>query len=396
MLQGPRSVMPSAVKGRVRKGTLKAANAVPRMSMDEKRLAREMHFDRGFSRTQVAEALGRDLGTICRQLGKGKAAKPIGRPKLLTETKVDSLVATLDKMVDEAESCYEVSLPMLMKRTRVKASYRVVANALHARGYWFRSLRAKPILTPDDVAERFAFAKKYKGKTASWWLRSIHIHLDNHNFKVATTARGRKLLAMRNTRGVYRTAQKALRKGHVKPSPKLKQSTGVRGILKAGGVGNGKVLVWHTVDKQWSGAEAENLYKNVVAPALKREYPKAKSFYALEDNDRTGNTSNKGKAAKKDCKLKVFQIPKHSPDLNVMDYSVWAEVERRMRCQEKKWKKNKWETRAQFQARLDRTAKGLPSSYINKAISDMARRCDLLFKAKGGLFEEGGRPKKAM
>ena len=78
-----------------------------------------------------------------------------------------------------------------------------------------------------------------------------------------------------------------------------------------------------------------------------------------------------------------------------MDYSVWAEVERRMRRQEKKWEKAKWETRAQFEARLDRTAKALPSSYIKDAISDMVRRCDLLFKAKGGLFEEGGRRKKA-
>jgi len=379
----------------VGKKAMKSATAVPRMSAEEKRLAREMHFDRGLSRAKVAEALGRDLGTICRQLAKPKAAKPIGRPKLLTEAKVDSMVATLEKMVDEAASCYEVSLPTLMKRTRLKASYRVVANALHERGYWFRNLRTKPILTPEDVSERFAFAKKYRGKTANWWLQSIHVHLDNHNFKVATTARGRKLLAMRNTRGVYRTKGKALRKSHVKPSPKLKQSTGVRGILKAGGVGNGKVLVWHTVEKQWSGAEAENLYKNIVAPALKREHPTAKSFRILEDNDRTGNTSNKGKAAKKECKLNVFQIPRHSPDLNVLDYSVWAEVERRMRRQEKTWDKDKWETRAQFESRLDRTAKSLPSSYIDKSISDMVRRCDLLFQAKGGLFEEGGRPKKA-
>ena len=256
-------------------------------------------------------------------------------------------------------------------------------------------MRNKPILTPQDVADRYAFAKKYKGKPAKWWLRNIHIHLDNHNFKVATTARGRKLLAMRNTRGVYRTQGKALRKGHVKPSPKLKQSTGVRGILKAGGIGNGKVLVWKTIEKQWSGAEAEKLYKDVIAPALRREYPKSKSFSILEDNDRTGNTSNKGKAAKIAVKLNVFQIPKHSPDLNVLDYSVWAEVERRMRRQEKQWKDNKWETRAQFEARLDRTAKSLPSCFIEKAIGDMVRRCDLIYKAKGGLFEEGGRSAKA-
>ena len=31
-------------------------------------------------------------------------------------------------------------------------------------------------------------------------------------------------------------------------------------------------------------------------------------------------------------------MPKRSPELNVMDYAVWADVNRRMRKQEKKWK----------------------------------------------------------
>ena len=144
--------------GNVKRQSHRKANVVPRISAEEKRLAREMHFDQGMSRTDVAEALHRNLGTICRQLAMHKAPKPIGRPKALTETKVDSLVALLEKMVDEAGSCYEVTLPMLMKRSKVKVSYRVVADALHERGLWFRSLRAKPILTPQDVKDRYAFA----------------------------------------------------------------------------------------------------------------------------------------------------------------------------------------------------------------------------------------------
>ena len=95
--------------GNVKRQSHKKANVVPRMSAEEKRLAREMHFDQGMSRTDVAEALNRNLGTICRQLAMHKALKPIGRPKALTETKVDSLVALLEKMVDEAGSRYEVT-----------------------------------------------------------------------------------------------------------------------------------------------------------------------------------------------------------------------------------------------------------------------------------------------
>ena len=71
--------MPRLVKKRAMK-----PNAVPRMTADKKRLAREMHFDRGLPRVEVAKALGRELSTIVRQLAKKSAAKPIRRPKALS------------------------------------------------------------------------------------------------------------------------------------------------------------------------------------------------------------------------------------------------------------------------------------------------------------------------
>lgn len=126
----------------------------------------------------------------------------------------------------------------------------VVADALHERGYYFRDLREKPILTPEDVKERYAWAKKYKAKTQAWWRKSIQVHLDNHQFKCATTVRGWKLLAKRRVRGAYRKKGKSLRSGHVKPNPKLRIATGAKGILKMGGVGGGKVLAWRTVERQ--------------------------------------------------------------------------------------------------------------------------------------------------
>jgi hypothetical protein len=222
------------------------------------------------------------------------------------------------------------------------------------------------------------------------------VHLDNHHFKCATTVRGRSLLAKRRVRGVYRKRGRSLRPGHAKPNPKLKQSTGVKGILKAGGVGGGRVLVWHTVDARRGGDEAENLYENVVTPALRQRHPHKTSFCILEDNDPTGNNSSKGRAAKSKCKLHVFHIPKRSPDLNVLDYSVWSEVERRMRAQERRMPVSKRETRKKFGARLNRTAKALSHAYINDAIGDLQRRCQLLYEAKGGLFEEGGRSRRAL
>ena len=66
--------------------------------------------------------------------GAEEAPIPIGCPKALSETSVDDLAALLDKMVGNADATREVSMDMLMRRGRVKACIRAVADALHARG----------------------------------------------------------------------------------------------------------------------------------------------------------------------------------------------------------------------------------------------------------------------
>ena len=70
-------------------------------------------------------------------------------------------------------------------------------------------------------------------------------------------------------------------------------------------VGNGKVLVWKTIDGSWGGDMAATAYKDWVAPALKTAYPRRACFTILEDNDPTGNMSKKGVAAKTAKKLTV-------------------------------------------------------------------------------------------
>ena len=353
----------SSVKSKITKG-----KPPPRMSPEEKRMAREMAFDRKLSPTRIAEDLGRNISSITRLLAQKVAPKATGRPPALTDADVTKLCATLDKMVDEADVGYEVTLAMLMKKAKPKACSKVVADALHRRGYKFFDLRQKPVLTPEDVKQRFAFAERWRKKPKAFWLRAIDIHLDNHHVKCATTAKGRKMLSSRCVRGVYRTRGTGLKGSHCKSSKKLKQSTGAKGFLIAGGVGNGKVLVWHTLQGQWSGEAAADLYIKVVLPALKRAYPKKKTFHLLEDNDPTGNTSTEGKNAKLANKMKVFTIPKRSPDLNVLDYSIWSEVERRMRNQEQRWPETQRETREEFGVRLNRTAKNLSPKFVNAAI----------------------------
>jgi transposase len=366
----------------------------PRMSEEEKRLARQMHFDKGLTPTEIADKFDRHVSSIARLLAQKKKPNPMGRPKKLSGAQVKKLTRTMDAMVAEADGAREITVTMVKRKARIKASVRTVADAVHSQGYRFRKLRQKPLLTPEDVKDRYAFAKKYKTKTGAWRLQNIHAHLDNHRFQVATTHAGRKLLARRTVRGVYRKTGTGLQKGHVKAGEKMRQNTGSKGALIAGGVGEGGVVIWHLLEGSWCAESAADFYQNVVAPDLKKKHPRTTAFNILEDNDPTGNRSTAGIKAKKDNKLKTFTIPKRSPDLNVMDYAVWSEVERRMRRAERKWKADKRETRKEFIARLNRTAKRLPAEFVNKSIKDMRRRCERLDKAKGGLFEEGGRKQK--
>ena len=50
-----------------------------RMSPDERRLVREMHFDRKVPRAVIASVLGRAVSSVCRLLEQTAVPNPVGR-----------------------------------------------------------------------------------------------------------------------------------------------------------------------------------------------------------------------------------------------------------------------------------------------------------------------------
>jgi hypothetical protein len=87
----------SSVKSKITKG-----KPPPRMSPEEKRMAREMAFDRKLSPTRIAEDLGRNISCITQLLAQKVAPEGVGRPPALTHSDVDKLSAALEKMGDDA------------------------------------------------------------------------------------------------------------------------------------------------------------------------------------------------------------------------------------------------------------------------------------------------------
>ena len=150
--------------------------------------------------------------------------------------------------------------------------------------------------------------------------------------------------------------------------------------------------MWYAVPRgRWSGQAAADMYEGALRPGLDAAWGRTRRFMILEDNDPTGFKSGKGHGAKRRAKVDVFPIPKRSPDLSVMDYAVWKDVNRRMRAQERSWPAKKRETREQYVARLRRTALRLPETFIRESIGDMERRCERCYDAPGRYFEEAGR-----
>ena len=129
------------------------------------------------------------------------------------------------------------------------------------------------------------------------------------------------------------------------------------------------------------------LYKGAILKALQQEYPHRRRFTILEDNDPTGFKSKKAVKAKEEENLDVLEIPKRSPQLNVLDYYLWSSVNKRMRATEKNYPADKTEKRTAFLRRLTRTAKSIPREEVLQAQQSMQERCGRLVDAEGGQIE---------
>ena len=91
--------------------------------------------------------------------------------------------------------------------------------------------------------------------------------------------------------------------------------------------------LWHYLPRTWNGTEAEKLYRGPVIKAPKKHRPQRKSYNIIEDNDPTGYKSNAAIKAKEELKVTPMVFPLYSPDLNPLDFFLWAEVQRRMAAQ---------------------------------------------------------------
>ena len=340
----------------------------------------------------IARRLERSTDTVSKHVFKknerGKE-KPVGRPQTISDERFAAIMSTYEAMLAKAKNSAEVTAGALKRRMRLKCNLKTLHRAFWARGVYLRPMYEKPTLTDDDKKARVAFAKKFRKRTAKQWTKSPDAIIDNKVFQVYTTGKTRRMAARRRMRGTYRKRQSTLSSAHVKPSKAQKQNTGARSVMIACAVGSGRILMWHEVKGAWNGDAAATMYGGPLRTNLQRAAPRKRAWDVMEDNDPSGYKSRKAVAAKEVAGIRTISLPPRSPDLNPLDYSIWAEINKRMRLQEKKWPASKREDRQDYLDRLRRTARNLPATYIEKTVGALARRCEQVIKARGGHFPEG-------
>ena len=93
-----------------------------RMTEDELRLAKTWYGKDKIPPSEIAARLGRGTSALTRLLVKQAPRKKQGAPPKLTEAKLDFLVKRLHELIVKADCKYSVTVNMLKRSARVKAS----------------------------------------------------------------------------------------------------------------------------------------------------------------------------------------------------------------------------------------------------------------------------------
>ena len=303
-----------------------------------------------------------------------------GRKRALASRGVKALNATRKKLIKKSKGEYEVHWKDVIKKARVTTVHRSTAKRAFDRegiDVEWRRPREKPSRGPEHVKERLEMCRECKNKPVSFFT-GMDVIMDNKRWDFPTTDKARTYVRRLRVRGHLRTPAEGLKPNFTKPNRK-KNRMYTAAVSLCAGIARNKVVLWTYLPKTWNGTAAANLFKGPVLKALKQNSAGKTRFRIIEDNDPTGYTCKKAVAAKGESRITAVSLPRYSPDLNPLDFFLWSEVERRMAKHDPKPK----ETMTQFKARLRRTAMGIPSSLIAKAIANMKKRAQAIFDAKG-------------
>ena len=310
-------------------------------------------------------------------------AETRGRKRAVQAKTLRKLDTTRKSLQKKAKGEKEVHWKDVLRTARVHVDPTTAARRMRDAGYdikW-RTPREKPARTPDVEASRAEVCGRWRRYPDAYFTDTLDLIMDNKQWETPTSAAGARYSNMKKVRGHLRTRAEGLKPGYTKPNArKHRVNVGGRAHVCAGIIGC-RVRVWHYLPQgRWNGEVAAQTYRGPIFAALKRYRGEKGSYRVLEDNDPSGYKSRKATDAKRELGITTIEFPRYSPDLNPMDFFLWAEVDRRMVANAPTAR----ETKQQFMARLRRTALNIPEDVIRRGVASMKKRAQAVFDAKGG------------
>ena len=240
-----------------------------------------------------------------------------------------------------------------------------------------RAARARIARTTGEEDRRLRHAEVWQRRAASWWSDEIHAYIDNKTFVVPMTQQEKKRHRQSKVTYHLRKSSEGGDPDYIVPKTK-RMLTGMQSIEVTAAVARDGIIMWYVVPTKWSGEAAAAMYKK-LGEALRRRWGPSASYRVVEDGDRKGYHSAKGKAAKNDESIVSWTLPPRTPQWMPLDFCLWNEIEQRVMKKQVAHK----ETKKQYAARLRRVATGLPSAIINNCLASMHQRIKDTVAAKG-------------
>lgn len=277
-----------------------------------------------------------------------------GRPRKTT-VKTDRVIKKLS--VEDPRKTAVTIKDELKESYNVNIHVSTVKRRLTEQGLHGRRPSKKPLISAKNKKERLAFALRHKSWTCAKWSKILWS--DESKFNLMSSDGIKYVRRPRNKRHDVRYQV-----------PTVKH-------------GGGNVMVWGCFSRHGVGPLVrvdgimdrfvyENILNTHMVPYAKENMPPGWVFQ--HDND-PKHKSNHIKAFLKRIKVKVFDWPSQSADLNPIEH-LWEELDRRVR------RRNYSNKEAFFQALKSEWA-NIPYERIQKLVDSMPARCAAVEKSKG-------------
>ena len=303
-----------------------------------------------------------------------------GRKQKLSAVQAKRLMAKRKQLVKKANGERYISVDEMTRSARIPKVHSTTAGRyLKKLGVSWRRMREKPPRTEAHEEDRKTVCQAWRSKPATFWTEHVDLIIDAKKFGLPGSAKAAARLRQQKVRGVMRTRQEGLDKGFTRPSlTKHKFNPGGHVHILAGICG-GRIVLWEEIQGRWCGDRAAEMYAGPIKAALERWRPGKRSWLIMEDNDPAGFKSSKGKQAKGSNRMKSLDQPPYSPDLNPLDFSLWAAIEKKALAT-----RVTDESATAYKSRLRRTALRMPERIVARAVENIKKRSQAIFDADGG------------